>query len=152
MSKGSLSYALLLGIEPPPLPPATARVRPPEEDEAEEVERDDPTAPSMTERALRCIEAADLSTTALGKELGLSTKAVWGLLKSPRESGRVIFEKRRWKWNPGFVPDDVRRAAALLRRLGWTLTPPGNEDVQQELDDIEDYLAVVYGPRRGDVA
>lgn len=69
-------------------------------------------------------QADSLPTLALGALCELETRHVWGLLKTPRERGQVIFEQGRWRLNRAWHGHDIERAAALLREAGWTVKEP----------------------------
>jgi len=81
---------------------------------------------SKTEFLLRMLRDVGPQTTVdLSAALGDPTRLVWGLLKVPRETGRVYFDAGVWRINHRFVRPDIARAAELLRSQGWTVTEPG---------------------------
>lgn len=62
-----------------------------------------------------------VTTLRLCLETDLDSRAVWGLLKLHRKSGRVRFVLG--EWSPGVSAQTIkaRQAAQLLRSLGWTV-------------------------------
>lgn len=64
------------------------------------------------------------STLTLAVCSDLTPRQVWGLLKVPRQRGQVAFDSGVWRLNTDYAGHQVERAAALLRDLGWTVTPP----------------------------
>jgi hypothetical protein len=64
------------------------------------------------------------STPQVAQALGMTTHAVGSLLKHCKQRGQVLRADGKWLINPEHQPTAVTRAAALLRRLGWTVTPP----------------------------
>lgn len=84
-------------------------------------------APSGSKLAtLLCeLQARGMATTlTLAVCCDLEPRQVWGLLKAPRQRGQVFHEGGRWSLNTHYAGHQVERAAALLRDLGWTVTPP----------------------------
>lgn len=84
-------------------------------------------APSGSKLAtLLCeLQARGTATTlTLSVCCDLDPRQVWGLLKAPRQRGQVFHEGGRWRLNTHYAGHQVERAAALLRELGWTVTPP----------------------------
>lgn len=80
---------------------------------------------SMTEYALHIIDGSfGVSTRQIARRVGVSTRAVWGLLKTHLKAGRVEFSGGFWQSNPLFVRPEILRAVDLLRAEGWSLTPP----------------------------
>lgn len=67
---------------------------------------------------------ACLGTAELAKAAGLTSRQVWGLLKSRLASGEVLFKDELWSLNPDFE-QPVVAAVRLLRSRGWTVEPPG---------------------------
>lgn len=81
---------------------------------------------TRTDYLLRLLaEHGPMTTRALAESTGLPTNLVWGLLKGPRESGRVTFDSRAVWELPAGGSDRVAEAARLLRREGWRVEPPG---------------------------
>lgn len=79
---------------------------------------------SRTDRLLYLLDCnACLPTTELASAAGLTSKQVWGLLKSRLASGEVRFLGGLWSLNPDFE-QPVVAAVRLLRSRGWTVEPP----------------------------
>lgn len=82
---------------------------------------------SKLSQLLASLEEGPASTQALAGMMGLDTRAVWGLLKAPRERGQVRFDGAMWLLLDAY-DDELRRelqaAAALLQRYGWTVQNP----------------------------
>jgi|JI6StandDraft_1071083.scaffolds.fasta_scaffold432413_1 hypothetical protein len=66
-----------------------------------------------------------MSTAEIGEAANLTTRQVWGLLKSQRAHGLVTYEDQLWSLNRQASTLDEARAAAVLRAAGWTVVPPG---------------------------
>lgn len=81
---------------------------------------------TRTDYLLRLLaERGPQTTRALAESTGLPTNLVWGLLKGPRESGRVSFDSRAvWERQDAPRRDRVAEAAQLLRAEGWRVEPP----------------------------
>lgn len=60
----------------------------------------------------------------LATVIGKRTRAVHGLLGHHRTAGRVTFSDGVWALRDGWVPLSAKRAAHLLRSLGWYVEPP----------------------------
>lgn len=65
-----------------------------------------------------------VTTMRLCLETDLDSRAVWGLLKTHRKSGRVRFLFGEWMPGESATSLKARQAAALLRALGWTVVEP----------------------------
>lgn len=81
---------------------------------------------TMTAQLLNELRDGPAATQDLASRFGLHSKAVWGLLKVPRDQGIVHYAKDSGQWtfnhdHPGVA---VERAAHLLRSLGWKVSPP----------------------------
>ena len=67
------------------------------------------------------------STATLGLLVDVDSRAVWGLLKAPRQRGQVRYEHGMWSAVDDYDRElqlDISTAAALLRRHGWTVRAP----------------------------
>jgi hypothetical protein len=67
------------------------------------------------------------STATLCLLVDVDSRAVWGLLKAPRQRGQVRYERGMWSAVDDYDRElqlDISTAAALLRRHGWTVRPP----------------------------
>ena len=93
--------------------------------------RDIKTKPKKREKATKTqhlLDAIDqlghVTTMRLCLETDLDSRAVWGLLKLHRKSGRVQFNFG--EWSPGVSAETIKaqQAADLLRSLGWTVVEP----------------------------
>ncbi|MFN3303141.1 MAG: hypothetical protein ACK44A_05405 [Roseateles sp.] len=79
---------------------------------------------SRTDRLLYLLDCnACLATSELASAIGLTSKQVWGLLKSRLARGEVRFLGGLWSLNPDFE-QPVVAAVRLLRAPGWTVEPP----------------------------
>jgi hypothetical protein len=88
----------------------------------------EPAEGSKTQALLDAIDQLrHVTTLRLCLETDLDSRAVWGLLKQHRKSGRVRF--MFGEWSPGVSAQTLkaRQAATLLRSLGWTVIEPGGE-------------------------
>lgn len=89
-----------------------------------------PVAPARggrTDALLALLERNGRMCTAdLAASINLSVRLTWGLLKAPRDRGQVHIIGGEWELVPDYVPPDVRRAADLLRGLGWAVSPPSD--------------------------
>ena len=59
-----------------------------------------------------------MSSAELAEASALSTRAVWGLLKSRLNAGQVTFDGGLWEVDADFPGLDIMRAAELLRVNG----------------------------------
>ena len=91
------------------------------------------TAPSVsilsgnthTSALLHLLECnGPMTTRELADATILHTRAVWGLLRVPKNFGQVKFADGLWELDREFAGNDVLRAAALLRAKGWRLEAP----------------------------
>ncbi len=65
------------------------------------------------------------TTPELAQALGMTTHAAGSLLKHCKSRGQVLRADGVWLINKDYEgAANVRAAAALLRRRGWTVTPP----------------------------
>ena len=92
----------------------------------------EPTAaPGERTKTQQLLDAIDqlghVTTMRLCLETDLDSRAVWGLLKLHRKSGRVRFIFG--EWSPGVSAETIKaqQAAQLLRSLGWTVVEPGGQ-------------------------
>jgi hypothetical protein len=79
---------------------------------------------ARTKAVLQLLRDGPATTPALAQALGMSTHAAGSLLKHCKQRGQVLRADGKWLINPEHQPAAVTRAATLLRRLGWTVTPP----------------------------
>jgi hypothetical protein len=63
------------------------------------------------------------TTRQLADATGLTSNLVWGLLKGPRNRGIVDCDKGVWSLTDAHARE-LASATALLRRAGYTVTPP----------------------------
>lgn len=68
--------------------------------------------------------AGPISTPQLAQRTGATTRQVWGLLKQPREAGRIDYYDGHWRISQRRDQRIVAAAAQALRDRGWTCTPP----------------------------
>lgn len=68
--------------------------------------------------------SGSLPTQELAERADMTSKQVWGLLKTSLRVGRVVCAHGRWLLVPDFPGCDVARAVELLRRKGWLVQPP----------------------------
>lgn len=83
---------------------------------------------TKTQQLLDAIDQlGNVTTMRLCLETDLDSRAVWGLLKLHRKSGRVQFNYG--EWSPGVSAETIKaqQAAQLLRSLGWTVVAPGRK-------------------------
>jgi hypothetical protein len=88
----------------------------------------DPAEGTKTQQLLDVIDQLQhVTTMRLCLETDLDSRAVWGLLKQHRKSGRVRFTFG--EWSPGVSAASIKaqQAATLLRSLGWTVIEPGRK-------------------------
>jgi hypothetical protein len=91
---------------------------------------------SKTQMLLDAIDQLrHVTTMRLCLETDLDSRAVWGLLKQHRKSGRVRF--MCGEWSPGVSAASIKaeQAAALLRSLGWTVVEPAGAAKKGSRDD-----------------
>lgn len=81
-------------------------------------------AENKTAALFDCLRQGNYSTPELGAACGLSSRQVWGLLRAPLESGRVVRIGDAWAINPEWCSPQLAQAAALLRAHGWTVCEP----------------------------
>ncbi len=81
---------------------------------------------SKTAELLSALAESPASTSQLAEVLGLHSRAVWGLLKTPRQRGVVDYssDSGMWSINHAYEPPAIERARAFLVANGWTCTPP----------------------------
>jgi hypothetical protein len=69
-----------------------------------------------------------MTTRELADAVGFEkTCLIWGLMKHPKDCGRVTCEKGVWQLSETHasqVQHDINQAAQLLRKHKWTCTPP----------------------------
>lgn len=88
-------------------------------------------APGERTKTQQLLDAIDqlghVTTMRLCLETDLDSRAVWGLLKLHRKSGRVQFNYG--EWSPGVAAESIKaqQAADMLRALGWTVLPPAGK-------------------------
>lgn len=84
-----------------------------------------PPGQSKTRFLLQALrQAGRMSTPELARSAGLTTRQVWGLLRSQRDSGQVRVHGGEWEYEEAFVRPELARAAQLLRGCGWRVEPP----------------------------
>jgi len=91
---------------------------------------------SKTQQLLDAIDQLQhVTTMRLCLETDLDSRAVWGLLKQHRKSGRVRF--MFGEWSPGVSAASIKaqQAATLLRSLGWTVVEPSRTAQKGPRDD-----------------
>jgi hypothetical protein len=96
-------------------------------------------APGERTKTQQLLDAIDqlghVTTLRLCVETDLDSRAVWGLLKLHRKSGRVRFVYG--EWSPGLSAQTIKaqQAAQLLRSLGWTVVEPARTAQKGVHDD-----------------
>lgn len=82
-------------------------------------------------------EAGPISTVDLCHALDLTSRQVWGMLKQPRDTGKVTYEHGMWARTGHEIADwqaeidgavmaaREAEAVALLTSRGWTCIKPG---------------------------
>lgn len=96
-------------------------------------------APGKRTKTQELLDAIDqlghVTTMRLCLEMDLDSRAVWGLLKLHRKSGRVRF--MFGEWSPGVSAETIKaqQAAQLLRSLGWTVVEPAGTAQKGAHDD-----------------
>lgn len=83
-----------------------------------------PAGLNRTKYLLQLLGDGPRSTNELARVLGLETRAIWGLLKTPRERGQVEFLLGYWSLNRNYLPPEIQKAVELLRSHGWTVQRP----------------------------
>lgn len=84
-----------------------------------------PAERTKTQQLLDVIDQLQYVTTMrLCLETDLDSRAVWGLLKLHRKSGRVQFNYGEWSTGVSAETIKAQQAAQLLRSLGWTVVEP----------------------------
>lgn len=81
-------------------------------------------AENKTAALFDCLRQGNYTTPELGAACGLSSRQVWGLLRAPLESGRVVRIGDAWAINHEWRSQQVVQAAALLRAHGWEVKAP----------------------------
>ncbi len=91
---------------------------------------------SKTQQLLDAIDQLrHVTTMRLCLETELDSRAVWGLLKQHRKTGRVRY--MFGEWSPGVSAASIKaqQAATLLRSLGWTVVEPAGTAKKGSRDD-----------------
>ena len=89
-----------------------------------DVEHDDRPGTKLAGLLRQLSDRADATTSELASFESMTSRQVWGLLKTPRDRGQVQFVAGRWSLATDFHGRDVQRAITLLRNLGWQVEPP----------------------------
>lgn len=74
---------------------------------------------SSTACLLRLLVDRAMSTLELQTATGLQSRQVWGLLKQPRNDGKVHFDGRLWRLDTRYVENKVASAIELLLSSGY---------------------------------
>lgn len=65
-----------------------------------------------------------VTTKTLCGAFGISSRQVWGMLKAPRNAGKVTCFDGLWELSSAHDDRKVHEAVALLEGLGWSCFPP----------------------------
>lgn len=79
-----------------------------------------------TARLLGMLEQRPMSTFALAKGAGMSSRQVWAYLRWHKERGHVQFDPKCgvWALDSAASQTATQNAKALLESQGWTCIPP----------------------------
>lgn len=84
---------------------------------------------TITSHLLQLLQAnGPMSTAEICDAAALTSRQVWGLLKTQRNYGRVTYDGRAWALASPAPSAGEEQAAALLRAKGWAVAAPGKED------------------------
>ena len=103
-----------------PLEPIRLRPSPADQDGSQRPREGTKLARLLAELAQ--VETA--TTLSLCVRAELDARQVWGLLKTPRDTGQVSFSGGRWTLNRAWRGREIERAAAVLRQAGYTVIEP----------------------------
>jgi len=106
----------------------------PAEDDADSSGSTSSNTSSSSKVAILLAELAtvgSLPTAALGSRCDLDSRQVWGLLKTPRDAGQVVFEGGRWALTRDYPGREIQRAVKLLQARGWHVQPPSSSSQQR---------------------